>query len=418
MLQRQLAAFTMHPKDLSIVDFTYILPPERIANHPLAERDSSRLLIYRNDQITETVYRKIASELPSGALLVFNDTRVLEARILFTKPSGGTIEIFTLEPAGSFKDMTTALQQTGTVEWKCLVGGASKWKHDFVPEKIIHTAKGAVTLRAEIRERLTDSFCIRFSWTPAELTFPDILHLAGQVPLPPYIKRIAEEEDTERYQTVYAREAGSVAAPTAGLHFTQNIFRELEDKKIKSSFVTLHVGAGTFRPVKSERISGHEMHSEYLEVNAATILQLLEHEGPLYAVGTTSLRTLESLYWMGVKIGLNRDIKPEELPVTQWEVYDLLKDIHISVKESMKNLLQWISENNTERLITHTQIIIAPGYKFRMISGLITNFHQPQSTLLLLIAAITGPAWRDIYTYALDNGFRFLSYGDGCLLEL
>lgn len=408
----------MHPQNLCISDFTYPLPPERIANHPLAERDSSRLLIYRKGLISESVYKNIADALPEGALMIFNDTRVLEARILFTKPSGGIIEIFTLEPAGSFRDMATALQQTGTVEWKCLVGGASKWKHDFVPEKIIHTEKGQVTLRAEIRERLADSFCIRFSWTPLDLTFPDILHLAGQVPLPPYIKRIAEEEDTERYQTVYAREAGSVAAPTAGLHFTENIFRKLEAKKIKSSFVTLHVGAGTFKPVKTEKISAHEMHSEYLEVTVAAIKQLSEHNGPLYAVGTTSLRTLESLYWMGVKIGLNRDIKKETLPVSQWEVYELQDDIKMSRKESMENLLQWLSENNTERIVTHTQIMIAPGYSFRMINGLITNFHQPQSTLLLLIAAITGPAWKDIYTYALDNNFRFLSYGDGCLLEL
>jgi S-adenosylmethionine:tRNA ribosyltransferase-isomerase len=342
----------------------------------------------------------------------------MEARIIFTKPSGGNIEIFTLEPAGTFKDMTAALQQTGTVDWKCLVGGASKWKHSYVPEKIIYTDKGTVTLRAEIRERLTDSFIIRFSWTPFELTFPEILHLAGQVPLPPYIKRIAEEADSVRYQTVYAREAGSVAAPTAGLHFTETIFREFEAKKINSSFVTLHVGAGTFKPVKSEKISGHEMHGEYLEVNTATIQQLAEHNGPIYAVGTTSLRTLESLYWMGVKIGLNRDIKPSALPVSQWEVYEFPSTINISRKESMNNLLTWITENNTNRLITHTQILIAPGYRFRMISGLITNFHQPQSTLLLLIAAITGPAWKDIYNYALNNDFRFLSYGDGCLLEV
>jgi S-adenosylmethionine:tRNA ribosyltransferase-isomerase len=408
----------MHPKDLSIADFNYPLPPERIASHPLAERDGSRLLIYRNGIISESVYKNISGEIPSGALLIFNDTRVLDARIIFTKPSGGNIEIFTLEPAGPFKDMTAALQQTGTVDWKCLVGGASKWKHNFVPEKIINTEKGKVILRAEIRERLTDSFVIRFSWTPFELTFPEILHLAGQVPLPPYIKRIAEDADSVRYQTVYAREAGSVAAPTAGLHFTETIFREFEAKKIKSTFVTLHVGAGTFKPVKSEKISGHEMHSEYLEVNAATIHQLAEHTGPIYAIGTTSLRTLESLYWMGVKIGLRRDIKPDELPVSQWEVYGFPENIDISPKESMENLLQWLTVNSAERLITHTQIMIAPGYRFRMISGLITNFHQPQSTLLLLIAAITGPAWKDIYTYALKNNFRFLSYGDGCLLEI
>ncbi|MGL6266708.1 MAG: S-adenosylmethionine:tRNA ribosyltransferase-isomerase, partial [Chitinophagaceae bacterium] len=345
-------------------------------------------------------------------------TRVLEARIIFTKPGGGNIEIFTLEPAGIFKDMSAALQQTATVDWKCLVGGASKWKQNYIPEKIIHTDKGTVTLRAVIRERLTDSFVIRFSWTPLELTFPEILHLAGQVPLPPYIKRIAEESDTLRYQTVYAREAGSVAAPTAGLHFTEKIFREFEAKKINAAFVTLHVGAGTFKPVKAEKISGHEMHGEYLEVNTETIHQLAEHIGPIYAVGTTSLRTMESLYWMGVKIGLNKNIKPSELPVSQWEVYEFSTAINISRKESMKNLLSWINENNINRLISHTQILIAPGYRFRMITGLITNFHQPQSTLLLLIAAITGPAWKDIYAYALENNFRFLSYGDGCMLDI
>ena len=408
----------MHPRDLSIADFTYSLPPGKIALHPLAERDASRLLIYRKGNITESIYRNIAGVLPDGAMLVFNDTRVLEARILFTKSSGGVIEIFTLEPAGSYPDMAAALQQKGTVEWKCLVGGASKWKHDFVPEKTIHTGKEPVILRAEIRERLTDSFVIKFSWTPDYLTFPDILHLTGQVPLPPYIKRIAEEEDRERYQTVYAREAGSVAAPTAGLHFTDSIFNELSAKNIQKVFITLHVGAGTFKPVKSEKISGHEMHSEYLELSEASILALSKHNGPLYAVGTTSLRTLESLFWMGVKIGLNKKITPEELAVSQWEVYDTLCDIQINRKEALINLLQWMAENKAEKLITHTQIMIAPGYSFRMIQGLITNFHQPQSTLLLLVAAITGPAWKDIYAYALENGFRFLSYGDGCLLEV
>jgi len=408
----------MHPKDLSIAGFSYELPAERIALHPLSERDASRLLVSRNGQITESIYRDIAREIPAGSLLVFNDTRVLKARLLFTKPSGGVIEIFTLEPAGSFADMATALEQTGSVEWKCLVGGASKWKHDYVPEKIIHTGNGPVILRAEIRERLTDSFSIRFTWTPESLTFPDILQLAGEVPLPPYIKRIAEEEDITRYQTVYARESGSVAAPTAGLHFTDAIFRDLAAKNIHQAFVTLHVGAGTFKPVKAEKISGHEMHSEYLEVNTETLQQLAAHEGPLYAVGTTSLRTLESLYWMGVKAACKMDTSPEALAVTQWEVYEELAEINMSRKDAINSLLQWMTEKKLTRLINHTQIMIAPGYRFRMITGLITNFHQPQSTLLLLIAAITGPEWKNIYGYALNNGFRFLSYGDGCLLEV
>lgn len=265
--------------------------------------------------------------------------------------------------------------------------------------------------------RTPDAFRIRFSWTPSHLTFPEVLHLAGQVPLPPYLKREATAEDETTYQTVYARHKGSVAAPTAGLHFTERIFSGMKMRNISSLYLTLHVGAGTFRPVKSETIAGHEMHSEYIDVSRDTIQRLMETSGPVYAVGTTSLRTLESLYWMGLRCMRHPETTPEELPVAQWDPYDS-GDPGISREEALAHLLTWMDNRNLTRLITRTQILVAPGYRFRMLRGLITNFHQPRSTLLLLIAAIVGDNWRRIYQYALDNDFRFLSYGDGCLLEI
>jgi S-adenosylmethionine:tRNA ribosyltransferase-isomerase len=407
----------MHPKQLSISDFDYPLPEERIARFPLEERDASRLLVYRNGLITESRYRQLADVLPEGAALVFNDTRVLEARLLFTKESGGVIEVFTLEPSGHYADMETALAQQGSVEWNCLVGGASKWKPHYKPRKVIPNGNGQLILEAEIVERLTDAFRIRFTWEPSSLTFPEVLHLAGQIPLPPYLKREPVAGDEKSYQTVYAVNEGSVAAPTAGLHFTQAVFDSMQQKNIRPLYLTLHVGAGTFRPVKSEKIEGHEMHSEYMEVKSS-VLESLAAAGPdLYAVGTTSLRTLESLYWMGVKCMKDPQISPDALVVGQWEPYDQ-PDPGLTRAEALGFLLKWLEERKADRLISRTQIMIAPGYRFRMIRGLVTNFHQPRSTLLLLIAAIVGNDWKKIYAYALDNGFRFLSYGDGSLLEL
>ena len=406
------------PRSISINEYTYSLPETRIAAYPLAERDASRLLIYRKRAITTDTYKNIAAHIPGNSLLVFNDTKVVEARLLFQKTTGGVIEIFCLEPHEQYPDITTAMSQPGKVIWQCLVGGASKWKPGQSLEKKIHVAgEQEITLKASYIEKRTGAFIIELSWTPALLSFAELLHHAGAVPLPPYIKREAEGSDTERYQTVYARFDGSVAAPTAGLHFTPAIFNTLQEKKIRTGFVTLHVGAGTFKPVKSETLGEHEMHAEFIDVSKTMIENILDNTGQnIVAVGTTSLRTLESLYWLGVKqsgaLGQHAAHSPSLL---QWEVYELAKK-GIAVKEALGSLLEWMNKNKLERLITKTQILIAPGYEFKIVDGLVTNFHQPNSTLLLLVAALIGEDWRRVYDHALQNDFRFLSYGDGCLL--
>ncbi len=405
----------MHPKHLQISDFTYPLPDERIARHPLSERDKSKLLMYKNGVIEENIYRNIDQYLPAGSLLIFNNTKVVEARLLFTKSSGGVIEIFCLEPGDQYADIASAMSQKKTVFWKCLVGGASKWKHGMVLLKKVTDGQTVVELHAEISERLSDCFIIKLSWTPADYSFAEILHAAGKVPLPPYLHRDVEATDKERYQTVYARYDGSVAAPTAGLHFTNDIFKKLAAKNILTDFVTLHVGAGTFKPVKSETIRDHEMHSEFLDVSLETIENIYRNnDQKIFAVGTTSLRLMESLYWMGVKVYNDPSININDLAVLQWEPYET--ETQLNTAAALKSLLEWMEINRVKRLITKTQIMIAPGYELKIASGLITNFHQPQSTLLLLIAAIVGEKWKDLYAYALQNDFRFLSYGDGCLL--
>lgn len=409
----------MHPREISIADYTYELPEEKIAQHPLADRDASRLLIYKDGVIDEDVYRNIPDHLPPGSLLVFNDTKVVEARLLFQKATGGIVEIFCLEPHETYPDITTAMQQQGTVLWHCLVGGASKWKHGQVLRKTVASPGGDIIVEAVYKEKRPGSFVIELSWRPGNLSFAVLLHLAGAIPLPPYMKRKAEADDSERYQTIYAHASGSVAAPTAGLHFTDHILSALPAKNITTAFVTLHVGAGTFKPVKAETLSGHEMHSEFMDVRKSTIETLLAAlDKTIIAVGTTSLRTLESLYWLGVKTLALEDqpaASSQIAGIQQWEVYDMEKQDVPPVK-ALASLLQWMDKNNLERLITRTSIIIAPGYRVRMIKALVTNFHQPQSTLLLLIAALIGSEWKKVYAYALRNGFRFLSYGDGCLL--
>lgn len=413
----------MHPGDLSIQDFTYLLPDDRIARYPLPERDASRLLIYKNGKITEDAYRNMAAHLPSGSLLVFNDSKVVEARLLFQKPTGSTIEIFCLEPGEQYADISSAMLQKEKVYWHCLVGGASKWKHGQVLEKKIDTGNEQLTLTASFIEKKAGYFVICLGWQSAHFSFAEILHFAGAIPLPPYIKREAETADTERYQTIYARHHGSVAAPTAGLHFTDRIFSELDKKNIRTGFVTLHVGAGTFKPVKSAIMAGHEMHTEFIDVSKKTIEQLIHYLDSIVAVGTTSLRTLESLYWLGVK-QLEVGWQPvpdsyrhgnEPLAVGQWEAYELASQ-DISPAAALQSLIDWMDKNKTDRLLTKTQILVAPGYKPRLVKALITNFHQPQSTLLLLIAALIGDNWKEVYHYALQHDFRFLSYGDGCLL--
>lgn len=400
------------PKNISIQDYTYTLPEERIARYPLPQRDASKLLLYRNGEISEDIYKNLPAHLPADSLLVFNNTKVVEARLLFQKPTGGVIEIFCLEPHAQYADITTAMLQKGKVLWHCLVGGASKWKPGQVLKKEITGADSIITLQARYTEKLPGSFVIELKWEPAHLSFAELLHHAGAVPLPPYIKRAAEESDKERYQTVYAHTDGSVAAPTAGLHFTEQIFADLKSKNIQIEFVTLHVGAGTFKPVKSDTMEGHDMHAEWIDVSATFIEQLIESlQKNIIAVGTTSLRTIESLYWLGRKPERNSGV----LTLHQWEPYEMT-DKNITTQEALSQLLSWMKKNKLTRLIAKTQLLIAPGYDFKIVKGLITNFHQPQSTLLLLVAALTGSDWKKIYDYALEHNFRFLSYGDGSLL--
>ena len=404
----------MHPKYLSISDYTYHLPENKIANYPLTDRDASKLLVWKNERIRDDVYKNISEYLPNDCLLVFNNTKVVEARLLFQKSTGGIIEIFCLEPHARYDDITIAMLQKSKACWQCLVGGASKWKHGQVLKKIIYAYNKEIVLEAAFIEKKEVNFVIEFSWSDPTMTFAELLHHAGAIPLPPYIKRKAEPGDAERYQTIYAREEGSVAAPTAGLHFTENIFNEFNKKNIQRDFVTLHVGAGTFKPVKSEKLEQHEMHAEYIDVTIKTIKNIKANiDNKIIAVGTTSLRTVESLYWLGVRISINENQGIAELK--QWDPYDIpVQDM--PAKEAIEHLLTWMKNHSMERLLTKTSIIIAPGYKLKIANALVTNFHQPLSTLLLLVAAVAGDEWRNIYEHALQNDYRFLSYGDGCLL--
>lgn len=405
------------PKKISILDYTYDLPAGRIALHPLAERDASKLLVYKNGQISEDIYKNIADHLPADSFLIFNNTKVIRARLRFQKSSGGVIEIFLLEPFQA--DHVSALSATKKTAWKCMIGGISKWK-----EKELSFGFGVLDfeLKAALLEKLADAYIVEFNWD-GDISFAEVLEKAGDIPLPPYIKRRTDEADEARYQTIYAADEGSVAAPTAGLHFTEPVFNSLAEKKIQTGFVTLHVGAGTFKPVKASIMLDHEMHAEWIDVSLEMIEKLVTQlSKTIVAVGTTSLRTIESLYWMGVKAALQPEIT--QLNIVQWEVYESpLVNNNISVKESLTALLSWMKANNRYRLFTRSQILIAPGYPFKIAKAIITNFHQPQSTLLLLVAAAIGDdlpneqaGWKKIYTYAMKKNYRFLSYGDGSLL--
>jgi S-adenosylmethionine:tRNA ribosyltransferase-isomerase len=400
----------MKPSDISIQDYSYHLPDEKIALHPLVQRDASRLLSYKDGKISEDTFANIGNFLPEGCLLVFNNTKVINARISFFKTTGARIEIFCLEPYETVNEYSTVMTQTGKVKWKCFIGGAAKWKEEAIEKNCTVNDKPAI-LYAKKTGKEGEAYIVEFSWEPATISFAAILQSAGNVPLPPYIKRITDEEDTSRYQTIFAKHEGSVAAPTAGLHFTENIFERLQQKNISRSFVTLHVGAGTFKPVKAEKMEGHEMHAEYIDVSADTIRQLMLND-TIAAVGTTSLRTLETLYWLGIKASFDPSVT--QLQLLQWDVYEpRFAETKFSVKEALQFLLDWMQAHQQENIFTKTQLLIAPGYKFRMVKILITNFHQPQSTLLLLVAAAIGNDWKKMYTYALENDFRFLSYGDG-----
>ncbi len=406
----------MNPRDLSIRDYDYFLPEDRIAYYPSAERTDSKLLIYDEGKICEQAFANLADYIPENSLLIFNDSKVMEARVLFQKSSGGTIEIFCLEPDPSYQSIAQALLQTEKVVWNCLVGGASKWKHGQALQKKFSIREVDVLLHAVIAGKAKEHFVIEFSWSPTGYPFYEIIHAAGTVPLPPYIKRDPIDSDVDRYQTTYAKHLGSVAAPTAGLHFTEPLFEKLRLKNIHSDFVTLHVNAGTFKPVKSQKMGDHEMHAESIEVSRSVIEGLRSNsQNNILAVGTTAFRTMESVYWIGVKIKRNPSILPSDIGLSQWEVYDMNSSA-VSVTESLSTILDWMDRHHLSRIITTTRILIAPGYQSMMTNGLLTNFHQPHSTLLLLVAAFIGEDWRKVYDFAMNNSFRFLSYGDTSLL--
>ncbi|MCU0404173.1 MAG: S-adenosylmethionine:tRNA ribosyltransferase-isomerase [Chitinophagaceae bacterium] len=406
---------SLHPGHIGIEKFDYELPDERVAKFPLENRDASKLLLYNNGSIGETIFKNLTGQLAQGSLLVFNNSRVVEARLLFQKESGGLIEIFALEPHEKYADITTALNSTGSITYKCLIGGASKWKHGMVLQKRVEHNGEVLTIQASIAGRRPDCFDIEFSWNPSEISFAQVLHEAGKIPIPPYLHRESEEIDNERYQNVYATAEGSVAAPTAGLHFTQELLNEIEAKGIQKEFVTLHVGAGTFMPVKAQTMQDHEMHAEFLEINISLIDSLLANE-TIIPVGTTAMRTLESLYWMGVKAYYQPAISLADLEIRQWEVYDYWMEKNCGKEAALHALKAWMQQAGLRHLVIRTRIIIAPGYKFGMCRGLITNFHQPKSTLLLLVAALIGDDWKKVYDYALSHDFRFLSYGDSSLI--
>lgn len=396
-------------KEIQIAEYTYDLPDCRIAKHPLQNRDVSKLLVYRGGEIKERVFDQLPLEIASGTKMVFNNTKVIQARLIFHKETGARVEIFCLEPL-SPADYNLAFQAKGQSTWKCIVGNLRKWKSGILKMPFFVDGKEFV-LQAERVNQLDGAQEVEFSWNHPELCFSEVLEQTGKIPIPPYLNRDTEEGDLHRYQTVYSKFEGSVAAPTAGLHFTNEVFAELDGKGVEREELTLHVGAGTFKPVKSEQIGDHEMHTEHIQVTRESLMSIVNAKEQIIAVGTTSVRTLESLYWMGVKLLTNSE---EPALLKQWEAYQLPN--HYSIKESFEAICSYMDEKELSLFNAATQIIIAPGYDFKVISGLVTNFHQPQSTLLLLISALVGKRWREIYNYALENDFRFLSYGDSSLL--
>jgi S-adenosylmethionine:tRNA ribosyltransferase-isomerase len=402
-------------QEVQIKDFTYDLPNNRIAKYPLESRDLSKLLVYQNGNITEDIYKNLDQHISQNALFVFNNSKVIQARLHFKNANGGNIEIFCLEPSGEDAEPSSAMIKKQSVAWECLIGRLDRWKEDQICIKT-----NDCMLQAEIVKRNGNLFTVNFSWQPEDLCFAEVLEKVGNIPIPPYLKRESEAIDKSRYQTVYATQEGSVAAPTAGLHFTNDIFEKLNSKKALIDYVTLHVSAGTFKPVKSETLEGHDMHAEWIEVSKDSIQKLIHQlsdnhsKKNIIAVGTTSMRTIESLYWMGVKAHQNMEVTIQDLEVKQWDAYELNQEL--SALDALNSLLVWLHKNKIEKIICKTQLLIVPIYKLRIIQALITNFHQPSSTLLLLVAAVVGDDWKTIYDYALAHDFRFLSYGDGSLL--
>ena len=399
-------------QDIRIEDYHYPLPDDRIAKFPLPQRDSSRLLLWSDGDLSQTVFRRLPEVLPADSLLVFNNTRVIQARLHFRKETGAAVEIFCLEPLAP-RDYVLSFQAKGRCTWLCMVGNAKKWKEgalsrDFGP------AGRQVRLSAVRKGVHGNAFEVEFSWDDASLTFGDILEQSGELPIPPYLNRATEESDKETYQTVYSKISGSVAAPTAGLHFTPEVLAGLDAAGIPRLELTLHVGAGTFKPVKSETIEGHEMHTEFISVGLELIERLAATDRRVIAVGTTSVRTLESLYYIGRTLELCPDPDPAELQVQQWQPYG--GEPEIAPRRALENIAAYLRRHGLARLVTSTRILIAPGYRFKIVGGIVTNFHQPQSTLLLLVSAFVDGRWREIYDYALSHGFRFLSYGESSLL--
>ncbi|KDR51885.1 S-adenosylmethionine:tRNA ribosyltransferase-isomerase [Hoylesella loescheii] len=405
----------MNTKHIRIKDYNYDLPDKRIAKFPLPERDKSKLLVYNHGEVSQDVFSNITHYLPQGALMVFNNTKVIQARLHFRKETGSLIEIFLLEPALP-ADYEQMFQTTGACSWYCLVGNLKKWKGGPLTTTVEMPGQPSVQLSAERDMSCETALKIDFKWTGDDkLSFAELIDKVGELPIPPYLNRNTQESDKTTYQTVYSKIKGSVAAPTAGLHFTQKVLADIDQHGIDREELTLHVGAGTFKPVKSEEIEGHAMHTEYVCIRRSTLEKLLQHNCEAVAVGTTSVRTLESLYYMGCKVKANPNVSLDQLHVNQWEPYASTTTT-ITPAEAIGELIAYMDRNNLPSLHSSTQIIIAPGYQYKIVKRLITNFHQPQSTLLLLVSAFVGGDWKSIYRYALDNDFRFLSYGDSSIL--
>lgn len=402
----------MDTKHIHIKDYNYELPDERIAKYPVAQRDHSKLLIYNKGEISEDMFYNISKYLPAGSLMVFNNTRVIHARIHFKKSTGALIEVFLLEPARP-SDYELMFQTRGACSWLCMVGNLKKWKEGQLSRKF-NINGHEIVLSATRGKAQGTSHWIDFSWNDTEVTFTDILEAVGELPIPPYLNRESQESDNVTYQTVYSKVNGSVAAPTAGLHFTDNVLNAIDAHGIEREELTLHVGAGTFKPVKSEDISGHDMHTEYICVKRSTIENLIKHNASAIAVGTTSVRTLESLYYIGARLDKQPEAAESQLHITQWEPYDT----HPTIQpvDALQNIVDYLDRNGLNAIHCSTQIIIAPGYDYKIVKMLVTNFHQPQSTLLLLVSAFVHGDWKKIYDYALKQDFRFLSYGDSSLL--
>ena len=402
------------PKHIRISDYNYDLPDERIAKFPIAQRDHSKLLVYKHGEVSDDSFFHLPDYLPEGALMVFNNTKVIQARMHFRKETGALIEVFLLEPADP-TDYELMFQLTSHCSWLCMIGNLKKWKEGTLKRDF--NIKGQqLTLTATRRQMVGNSHWVDLEWNNANVTFAEILEEVGELPIPPYLNRDTEESDKTTYQTVYSKIKGSVAAPTAGLHFTEDVLHAIDEKGIDREEVTLHVGAGTFKPVKSEEIEGHEMHTEYICVRKETLEKLIAHDAKAIAVGTTSVRTLESLYYMGCRLARNPELSEGELHIDQWEPYEERAGEEIAPKEALQHLLSWLERHHLPALHSSTQIIIAPGYEYKIVKMLVTNFHQPQSTLLLLVSAFVKGDWHKIYDYALAHDFRFLSYGDSSLL--